>query len=198
MNKDNLLFTIIGLLSGFVLGYVAHEVMTTRQPARLVMNSLEPAPGSAPAGAAPAGGAPAAGMERVQQLRTYVEKNPNDAAAVRELANLNFDIGNWQRAAELYQQFLKLVPGDADVMTDLGACLRSLGQPQQAVELFRQALAARPDHWQARFNEVLVLAIDLRQLEAATASLAELQRLQPNNPEVARLAVELENRRRSS
>jgi Flp pilus assembly protein TadD len=52
VNKDNLLFATIGLLFGFTLGYVLHEVMVARQPLR------RPAGEGAVVTAGPDGGAP--------------------------------------------------------------------------------------------------------------------------------------------
>lgn len=207
MNKDHVLFLVIGLLGGFLLGYVGHEVMASRQPAPAsVAGAGNLAAGSnaigGPGMPAPpmGGGANAQGgagpaMEQVQQLRAYVEKNPNDARAVRDLANLNYDIGNWQRAAELYEQFLKLVPDEVDVMTDLGACLRNLGKPAEALAVLRAAKSKAPEHWQARYNEVLILGFDLGRMDEAAVAAAELKKLQPNNPDVVRLADEIDRRR---
>lgn len=136
-------------------------------------------------------------MEQVQQLRAYVEKNPNDAPAVRDLANLNYDISNWQRAAELYEQYLKLVPDDADVMTDLGACLRNMGKFTDALAAFERAVEKAPNHWQARYNQTLVLGLDLGRFDEASAAAEELKKLEPGNPEVDRL-IEAIGRRRAA
>ena len=134
-------------------------------------------------------------MEQVQKLRAYVEKNPNDAQAVRELANLNFDISNWQRASELYQQYLGLAPDDPDVMTDLSACLRNLGKPAEALAILQRAKQVAPKHWQARYNEILILGIDLGRLDEASVAAIELKKLEPTNQDVSRLAEEIERRR---
>jgi Tetratricopeptide repeat len=211
LNKDNLLYTIIGILIGFVSAYLLFEAMSARQPPRLTPelraqiamegeNPGQPAGGGeAPTdartadtsnpgmgGAAPGGGGPA--MAEIQQLRDYVEKNPNDADAVLHLANLNFDIRNWARAQELYSHYLKLRPGNPDVLTDLGISYRETQQFDQALERFRQARKLAPAHWQALYNEVVVLAFDLKRFDEAGPVLQELQRMQPGNPEVAKLA----------
>ncbi len=198
MNRDKVLFIVIGFLAGFIGGYVTHEFMAARQPspgwpAALGVGSPAGAgSGQRSAPAPPAGGQPA--MEQVQQLAAYVRDNPEDTRAIRQLANLNYDISNWQRAAELYSRYLELDAGDLDVMTDLGATYRYLGKPQEALAQFRKVRELAPDHWQARYNEVLVLAFDLDDLPAANTVLGELVSMQPENPEVARLAAELKKR----
>jgi tetratricopeptide (TPR) repeat protein len=203
MNRDHVLYVTIGLLAGFIAGYVMRDVMAGRQPA--FQGGGAPSAGPAPAMSAPE--APAAGpsgpgaaqggpqMAEIQRLRDLVEKNPNDADAVLSLANLNFDIKNWARARELYERRLTLKPGDPDVMTDMGVCYRELGDFQQALGLFNQAQALAPDHWQSRYNKVVVLAFDLKDYDGAQKVLDELQRLQPGNPSIAELAAEVARRR---
>ena len=213
MNRDNLLFATIGILVGFIAGYLVHEVMATRQPPRLTpeMRAQIVVPGGeqgaaaapdADAGAAPAandggagpaapagggdGGAP--GMQAIQELKAYVEKNPNDANAVRQLANLNYEIRNWRRAQELYLHYLELKPGDPDVLTDLGTSYRWTKEFDKALHLFQEAHKAAPDHWKSYFNEVVVLAFDLKKPDEAKGPLAKLQQMQPTNPAVIELA----------
>ncbi len=214
MNRDNLLFATIGILVGFITGYLVHEVMATRQPPRLTPElraqivvpggeqgggAMAPEGGAGDAGAAPAandggtgGAGPAGGgvppMQAIQELKAYVDKNPNDPDAVRKLADLNFEIRNWKRAQELYRHYLELKPGDPDVMTDLGISYRETQEFDKSLALFQQVHKAAPDHWKSYFNEVVVLAFDLKKVDAAKAPLAKLQQMQPANPDVVRLA----------
>jgi Tfp pilus assembly protein PilF len=201
LNKDNLLFVLIGILIGFVSGYLLFEAMSLRQPPRF-------AAGQVPAGAAPPAGemgqgapgappgAPAGGpaMAEIQQLRARVEQNPNDAEAVLQLAYMNFQIQDWQRAQQLFEQYLKLRPDDPNATTDLGISYLQTNQFEKAVEVFRKARQIAPDHWQAYFNEVIGLASSGRMDEAAQV-MVQLQKLQPANPDVQRLGAELERRR---
>lgn len=196
MNRDHALFLLVGLLGGFIAGYLAHEAVVGVQPARLapgggvaVGDTDAAAAAPAPPTAAPGGGAPV--MAEVQELEARIQKDPSDAEALLRLANLNFDIQRWPRATELYQRVLALRPGDPDVLTDLGITERAQGQFDRALESFRAAQRKAPDHWQARFNEVVVLGFDQRDLPAAERALAELEKRSPGNADVARLAGEL-------
>lgn len=203
MTRDHLLVLLIGLLSGFILGYVAHEVMASRQPVPAFAGGVQPSavPQAQQQAAqsrpqpAPQGGA---AMEDVQRLRAQVAENPDDLDAVRTLANLNYDIANWSRAVELYSAYLDKRPDDVDVATDLGAALRHHGEPEKALELFEQVRQRRPDHWQSLYNQILVLAFDLGRLDDAWTKVEELQQLQPGNADVQRLADEVQRRRQAA
>ena len=117
MTKDNLLSASIGVLLGFIAGYMLHEMIVARQPPRLtpemraqIVASPDSA-GGAPMQEAPpqaAAGGPASA--EVQELQARLQQNPDDTEAILRLANLNFDIGNWSRAQELYARFLELKP----------------------------------------------------------------------------------------
>jgi len=204
MNRDNLLFVLLGFMLGFVGAYLAFEAVSARQPPRRVPGAVDesaaatgvpPAGGgegaAAPGVQAPSGAPPGAPMAEIAKLRDYVQKHPEDKDAVRKLANLNFDIGNWQRAQDLYLQFLKVSEGDPDLLTDLGITYRELGKPEAALERFREAEKLAPAHWQSRFNQVVVLGLDLARYDEADRILADLRRTQPGNPDIERLAAEV-------
>lgn len=204
LTKDNVLFTVIGILVGFISGYLLHEVVAARQPPRLQagLSAATPAeggsemPADSNAPSAEAGGAQGGpAMKEIQELRQFVEAHPDDADAVRKLANLNFDIRNWSRAMELYERFLKLKPNDPDALSDLGFCYREQKDFEKALSFFRKAQAANPDHWQSYFNEVVVLGIDLKRFDEADKVLAKLKQMQPNNADIEQLAKEVSSRR---
>ncbi len=201
MTRDNVLFVIIGILVGFIGGYFVHEAVARYQPLpESIIARVQEAQQGGQAGAAGSEGeaaTQAAGqpdMKQILQLKSYVETHPDDADAVHQLANLEFEIKNWPRAKELYNQYLKLKPNDPNGMTDLGVCYRQTGEYQEALKLFRHAASLDPNHWQSRFNEVVVLAFDLNKPQDAKKPLDELKRLQPDNSSVKQLADEVAQR----
>lgn len=193
-----MLFLLVGLMGGFLAGYISHEAMDGVQPARIAAGGALPAampgPGAAPQAAASA----SSPMEEINRLQQAIAANPEDADAILRLANLSFDIQRWERAAELYERYLALRPGDPDVLTDLGITFRARGDFERALVLFREAQAQAPDHWQARFNEVIVLAFDQHQLDAAEKALAVLAEKLPGSPDVTRLGDEIRRLREAN
>lgn len=193
MNRDHILYLGAGLMIGFVLAYLAYENIGSKQPQRRVPGQTQAA---APQGGDPSGN-PAAGPtpEQVEQLVTYVEQNPQDDQAVLALGNLYFDRRQWALAAQRYEQYLGLRPETPDVLSDLGVCYRGMQQFDRALEVFRQAQQIDPDHWESRFNEVIVLAGDLQDFDAAEETLDELRRIRPDDADVERLASQVERLR---
>lgn len=206
MTRDNVLFILIGILVGFIAGYLMQEVMLTRQPARLVHGAAGAAgarppgggPGGANAGQADQQAAAQARAQEIAQLQSYLESNPEDERAVLRLANLSYDLQNWPDCIQYYERFLELEPGQPDVLSDLGVCYQKIGEPQRALDAFDRAQEIAPDHWQSRFNEVVILAFDLGDFERAERVLEELRELQPDNPNIERLAEEVARRQAAS
>ncbi|HEX2224725.1 MAG TPA: tetratricopeptide repeat protein [Thermoanaerobaculia bacterium] len=213
MTKDNLLFATLGLMLGFISAYLTFEAMQARQPPRqLPGQAMQTAPGmppgtpgapgpgapGMPGGAGAPSGDPNSSMAEIQRLRDYVAANPNDSEAVLTLANMNFEISNWGRARELYEQYLRLKPQSPDVMSDLGVALFNLGDHRAAIAQFHKAQSLAPDHWRSLYNEVIVLTFGLQDEAEADRVLKKLQQMQPGNPEVQRLATEIENRRNAA
>jgi Flp pilus assembly protein TadD len=195
LSRDNVLSIVIGILIGFIAGYLLHEVMAARQPPRLVHGEEGPiAPGGAAAAGPNRAGAEAL-VQEIRSLEAYLLEQPNDADAVLRLANLSWSVENWSGCVESFQRYLELRPESAGVLSDLGICYRSLGRPDRALELFDRAQRLDPGHYESRFNEAVVLGLDQRQFEAAERVIEELRALQPDDPQVEALAEEIARRR---
>jgi Flp pilus assembly protein TadD len=190
LSRDHALFLLIGLLAGFLGGYIAHEAVADVQPQRILPGDVHAA-GTAAVADAQSGGAGDPRMAEIQRLRAVLDRDPDDREALLTLANLNFDINNWPRAQELYERLLQLEPKNPDVLTDLGIVHRSQGRFEQALQLFRDARAIDAAHWQAMFNEAVVLAFDLRDFAAAESVIADLRAVAGGNPDVGRLETEV-------
>jgi tetratricopeptide (TPR) repeat protein len=133
-----------------------------------------------------------------EYLARYVALRPDDSEALLQLANIHFDGREWTKAQELYTRYLSKNPPKADVLSDLGITYRETEQFDRAIELFHQAQELAPDNWQALYNEVVVLAFNQKKYDAARQVLVKLQKLQPNNPDVSRLAGEVDKQSKAA
>ena len=130
MSRDNVLFIVIGILIGFIAGYLLQEVMAERQPPRLVhgQDGAEGQGGGAPAPGGASGQqqqAMEARLEEIRSLESYLASNPEDADAILRLANLSFDVESWSRCVESFEKYLELQPATPDILSDMGVCYRA-------------------------------------------------------------------------
>jgi tetratricopeptide (TPR) repeat protein len=215
VTKDNLIFAAFGLLLGFVAAWLMFERVTMRQPLRAV-------PGQAAVGAAPPStgmpgeGPPSSGapldMSRLEQLQQQLQANPDNPDMILALAHETYDIAQrvpnpagsrplWMQARDLYTRYVELRPQDPElpnILSDLGVAYQELGEFDQALEIFRRVQSIAPDHWQSLYNQVVVLAFSKKDVAEAKKVLVELQRVQPNNPDVQRLAAAVEAQRNAA
>ncbi|HEU4401711.1 MAG TPA: tetratricopeptide repeat protein [Candidatus Polarisedimenticolia bacterium] len=198
MNKDQLQFLLSGILFGFLVGYIiAYAVHEPR-----VVQSATPVPAAGNLGMSGAGGATSAGQpaapeggtasgpggeqmmaqvfQEVTALKSAIEKNPKDAAALVRLANMYHDAGKYQDAVTYYKKALEIHPEDADVRTDMGICLRELGMSDDALAQFRTSLSYSPKHWQTWLNLGIVALFDKQDLALAGEAFAKVEEYNPN------------------
>lgn len=173
-------------------------------------------PGTAPVGPAGPSGAtgpsPMQMMQRLEGLQQQLAQNPDNPELLLAVANESFDVAQqvpnpagsrplWMQARDSYTRYLELQPQAANlpnVLSDLGVSHQELGEFDQALAMFRRAREIAPDHWQSLFNQVVVLAFNMRQFDEAMQVLEELKRVQPNNPDVQRLAAAVEEQRNAA
>lgn len=106
-------------------------------------------------------------------------------------ANQYYDQGKWEDAKKAFLAYLEETPNDVSVIADLGVCYQELGDYDRAVRNFDRALVLSPGHWQALYNKVIVLGFHLGKKDQARRLMRRLQKLQPDNPDVRRLAQAL-------
>lgn len=199
---SNLLSGVLGVLIGFVVAYFMYETISPRQTTRLsaeqAVRQAAAGPGAETAPGAQTGQAAPGTAERraaVAQTEGFLAANPDNPQAWLQLAQLSYDLEDWGRAVESYRRYLELAPADPNVLSELGVSLRGVGRTEEAIAAFDLAQEMAPQHWQSRYNEALVLAFDMGRFEDAEAVIEELRELQPDNPDVERLAAAVERGR---
>ncbi|MFL6292842.1 MAG: tetratricopeptide repeat protein [Thermoanaerobaculia bacterium] len=118
-----------------------------------------------------------------------------DAAPETPLQRGNrlYDESKWLEARDAYLEHLEANPDDPGARSDLGVCYQELGGYKKALQEFDRVLAAKPDHWQALYNKIVVLAFHVDRKPEAVALLPELQKLRPEDEAVQELARSLGN-----
>ena len=83
------------------------------------------------------------------KLEKYLDKNSNDVMGIFHLANINFDIGEYADAEELYIRAIKLQPEFYSANLNLAAVCRETGRFEKAEEYCQKVLSSTKEHPQA-------------------------------------------------
>jgi tetratricopeptide (TPR) repeat protein len=135
----------------------------------------------------PEGHPPLDTADRVQALEKLSLGDPQNPDYKIQIGNAYYDLGQYQKAIDAYQQALKLRPNDAGVETDMGTCYHYLGQSDQALDVFNRVLGYRPNFPQALFNKGIALLEGKKDARAAIAAWEELVKSNPEFPQRAQV-----------
>ena len=188
MSRDNIVYSVCGLLLGLVIG----SFLLGPKLARSKLAGPDQIQSAATTSAAPESAAPppASGpMEQVRQqlelLKKQIAQNPNDFDALVQLGTMYMDVSKFPQAIEYFNRALG-VREEPSVRTDLGICYKQSGQMQQAREAFQKVASEQPDQWQAVYNLAIVDG-EMKDYTDARAQLAKLKQMRPGDPAVTKL-----------
>jgi tetratricopeptide (TPR) repeat protein len=100
-------------------------------------------------------------MQRIRELQSQIDAQPQNAAALLEFANLLYDVQFFDRAAGMYERYLALKPTDPDARVDMGIAYFQMSFADtlhgedliaRAETCFVRAIAEKPNHQLAHFN----------------------------------------------
>ncbi|QSJ20178.1 tetratricopeptide repeat protein [Nostoc sp. UHCC 0702] len=83
---------------------------------------------------------PARQKQKLMTLSKYVQKYPQGWKKRLELADLLYEMGNWQQAVAEYRQVISRQPQLIDVRLQLGKILQIMGLEKEALEIYEKAL----------------------------------------------------------
>ncbi len=178
MKSDAIAFGVAGVAFGLIAGWVIGAQQTG-------LNSAAAPPSAAVAPPSPATTTPPVVLDesKVAAFRSIIERDPSNAAARVQLANLYFDAERYSEAITWYTEALKLAPDDVDVSTDLGVSYYYTNQPDRALEQFGRSLKINPKHTKTLLNVGVVRAFGKRDLVGAEEAWQQLLQLSPESPE---------------
>ncbi|HUM02768.1 MAG TPA: tetratricopeptide repeat protein [Thermoanaerobaculia bacterium] len=199
---DRVLFAALGLLLGFAAAYLYLErsgrggAVAAADPHAGLQGFQAGATRDLPGSG---GGAPSISMnpalrQRITELENALSKDPGNGDLLVQLGNTAYDAEDWRLAADAYERALRVLGEDPNILTDLGVSYRSLGDFDKALAMFDRALKVEPGHWQATFNEIVVLGIDKGETAKARELLARLKASGQQLPALDQLEKTLEQR----
>jgi tetratricopeptide (TPR) repeat protein len=169
MTKDNLVYALGGVIVGIILGVVianfssggrmqagfSQPMTQTQQQTPAPMQQSEsgsaiPAQGELPEGHPPVD--ENALRDQLVKQEAVLKNDPNNQDALVSAGNLNFDLKNYQKAAEYYDHAVKNDSNNVNLITDLGSCWLWMNQPDKAIEYYDRSLKIDPKHFQTLMN----------------------------------------------
>lgn len=153
MNKENVLFGIVGLLAGLIIGFVFANSVNQRSAVITPVgggttaasaNSNMP-PGHPDIGAGGTTGAQGGMQPEVQSAIEQAKQAPNDFDAQMKAAEMYYQIGRFDDAIEYLTKANKLKPEDREVIVSLGNANFDADKYEEAEKWYNQALAKSDD-----------------------------------------------------
>jgi tetratricopeptide (TPR) repeat protein len=182
MNRENVLFSVVGLLLGYVVAF--HLVV--------YVNQSQPAPAAAGPGAQSAEGLPGdhpavEGTADSQRLLAEAGKAaeaarqaPDNFEAQVKAAEGYFEARSFEDAIDFMTRANKLRPDDYDTVVRLGNVYSSAGRFEDAARWYTAALVKRPDDCDARSE--LALTFYMRKPSQPEKAVSELRRCLQSDP----------------
>jgi len=183
MTRDNLLFAIIGLLFGFIVGFLFATNMSQRNAPPAVLSSSQMPADHPPVG--PNAGSPSSGGMQAE-ITASIEKaraEPKNFEAQVKAAELYYQIQRYDPAIELLLKANLLKPDDYETLVVLGLVNLDAGHYDVAEKWYRAALLKKPD-------DVRVLAglsaatLGKGDAKAAELAIANLEKAAPNSEDL--------------
>jgi tetratricopeptide (TPR) repeat protein len=184
MNRENVLFSVVGLLLGYVIAFHLVVYVNQHQPAPAAGAPSAATAEGLPAGHPAVGGEGGADRQRLlaaaEQAAGDARKAPDNFEAQLKAANGYLQAGSFEDAIDFMTRANKLRPDDYDTVVRLGNAYSSAGRFEDAARWYTAALAKRPDDCDARSE--LALTFFMRKPSQPEKSIAELRRCLQTDP----------------
>jgi Flp pilus assembly protein TadD len=192
MNKDNLMFAIIGLLLGFIIGFMVHSVLSQREsaPRSPAQQTQAMPPNHPPVGGDQAGDTGQQMLASVQTAMKQARENPNDFEAQVTAAKLEYQIQRYDQAIEYLLAANKLKPTDFNTLAMLGEANMDAGHFEAAEKWYRAALLKKPDDVTLTDALCFVL-VGKGDAKAAEVEINKLAKLDPTDQDLPQLREKL-------
>ncbi|HEV7684623.1 MAG TPA: tetratricopeptide repeat protein [Pyrinomonadaceae bacterium] len=193
MTRDNLLFAIIGVLFGFIVGFLFASSMNQRYgPGAPPAASSSQIPADhPPLGANPSG--PAAGNMQAQ-VTEKIEKarsDPKNFDAQVEAAELFYQVQRFDQAIEFLLKANQLKPDDYRTIVFLGVANLDAGHYDVAEKWYKAALLKKSDDV-VSLSGMAAAQLGKGDAKAAEQAIANLEKVDPTSEDLPQFKEKLE------
>jgi tetratricopeptide (TPR) repeat protein len=188
MSRDNLLFAIIGLLLGFIMGFLLAGSITQREAAQRAGTSQAQAgqnlPPNHPPVSSDQGADPQQVFQQVQAAMKQARENPSDFEAQLTAAKLEYQVQRYDQAIEYLLKANQLKPDNLDVVAMLGEANMDGKHWDAAAKWYRAVLTKRPDDLTSLDGLCFVL-LNLGDAKGAEDAINKLAKIDPSNQDLS-------------
>jgi tetratricopeptide (TPR) repeat protein len=190
MTRENLLFAIIGILLGFIVGFIFASTMSQRTATGPAITAGQNLPADHPqvGGNDPAN---AGGMQtEVTDALAKARNEPQNFEAQLKAAELYYQIQRYDQSIEYLLRANQLKPDDYQTIVNLGLVNLDAGKYEAAEKWYRAATLKKP-------NDVPVLAglaaaaLGKGDAKAAEQAIASLEKIDPTSEDLPRFKERL-------
>jgi tetratricopeptide (TPR) repeat protein len=197
MNRDNLLFAIIGILIGFIIGFMlANSILTREAAQRAAPLSAAQQAQNLPANHPPVEGADQSGngqqmLGQVQEAMKQAREQPENFDAQLMAAKLEYQIQRFDQAIEYLLVANKLKPNDFNVLGMLGVANMDAGHFDAAEKWYRAALVKKPADV-AVLDGLCAVLLSKGDAKASEEAIKKLEKVDPTNQDLPQFKSKLE------
>lgn len=184
MNRENLLFAIIGILLGFIVGFMFASSMSQRVAQNQTASASQNLPADhPPVGGAQGGGDPSAMRQQVTEQIQKARNEPTNFEAQVTAAQLFYQIERYDQAIEFLLKANQLKPTDYETVANLGLVNLDAGHFDQAEKWYRAAAKMKPDDERVVAG-VAAATLGKGDAKAAETAIADLEKLNPSSTDL--------------
>jgi len=128
------------------------------------------------------GNAPVAYNEVLQELKTLLAKDPNNAELQSRLGDAYFDIKDFNSAVVAYKKAISINPADVDAYNDLALSYHYMDNTIEGLAFVNQGIEKNPGYQRIWLTKGFLMAFGVGSSEEAAAALQKAYDLDPTTP----------------
>ena len=186
MTRENFLFGIIGVLLGFILGFMLHGVMSQRDAERASASTQQrpQLPTDHPPIDSAGSGNPQQSMEQVQQTIARARNNPKDFDAQIMAAQLQYQIQQYDEAIKFLLTANQIRPDDFEVILNLGIVNANAGHWDAAEKWYKAAAVKNPKDVTVA-SSLVDISLRKGDVAASERAIKNLEAIEPTSADLA-------------
>ncbi|HVS20627.1 MAG TPA: tetratricopeptide repeat protein [Pyrinomonadaceae bacterium] len=186
MSKDNLLFAVIGLLLGFIIGFMMAGFINQREASSRLTGSTQQAqalPPNHPQVGSDPNGDPQQVFQQVQAAMKEAREQPNNFDAQVTAAKLEYQVQRFDQAIEYLLKANQLRSDNFDVLAMLGVANMDATHYDAAEKWYKAALVKKPDDIPV-LDGLCAVLLSKGDAKAAEQAINNLAKIDPTNQDL--------------